>query len=121
MTKKIYINPPPTDRKCERCQVHINDLKSFGKEGDPLVGNFEGQKLVKIFRAMLEERKDKELNKILDYQDVLMENSNNNWSEEIQTKLEEKFGAKKVDNAYFYDQLLNTVGPSWECRDCIIK
>ena len=121
MTKKIYINPPPTDRKCERCQVHINDLKSFGKEGDPLVGNFEGQKLVKIFRAMLEERKDKELNKILDYQDVLMENSNNNWSEEIQTKLEEKFGAKKVDNAYLYDQLLSTVGPSWECRDCIIK
>ena len=46
---KIMINPPPIDRKCHRCGKHVNDLNPFGKEGDPLVGNFNGAKLVNSF------------------------------------------------------------------------
>lgn len=48
---KILINPPPQDMKCECCGKHIDELKPFGKEGDPLKGDFNGSKLVKIFRG----------------------------------------------------------------------
>ncbi len=47
---KIHINPPPQDRACEVCGR--KDMKPFGKAGDPLVGDFNGALLVKIFRSM---------------------------------------------------------------------
>lgn len=46
----VLINPPPENKRCERCDEHISKLKPFGKEGDPLVGNFDGALLVKTFR-----------------------------------------------------------------------
>jgi len=51
----IRINPPPKNMQCECCGKHINDIKPFGKAGDPLVGDFEGAKLLKTFRSMLPE------------------------------------------------------------------
>lgn len=48
----LVINPPPRDRCCERCGKNIKDLKSFGKAGDPLVGNFEGVLLLKGYRTI---------------------------------------------------------------------
>jgi hypothetical protein len=50
---KIYINPPPSDAKCEVCRKHVLELEAFGGAGDPLVGDFKGAKLVKTFRAEL--------------------------------------------------------------------
>ena len=47
---RININPPPTVRRCNCCGRHINELKPFGKAGDPLVGDFEGALLVKKYR-----------------------------------------------------------------------
>jgi hypothetical protein len=35
-------------------------------------------------------------------------------------ELEDKYGKEKVEQAFFYEQAHNTVGASWECRDCII-
>ena len=49
--KKISINPPPQDGNCEVCGKNVKDLKPFGKEGDPLVGDFNGALLVKTFRG----------------------------------------------------------------------
>ena len=48
--KGISINPPPQDGNCEVCGKNVKDLKPFGKEGDPLVGNFDGALLVKTYR-----------------------------------------------------------------------
>lgn len=48
---KIFINPPPSDARCEVCRKHVKDLKAFGGAGDPLVGDFKGAKLVKTFRG----------------------------------------------------------------------
>ena len=120
-TKKIYLNPPPIDRKCHICGTHVGDLKPFGKEGDPLNGNFDGAKLVKTFRALAEEGSCPELDVILEEQNRLMKLNNNQWDEGIQITLEQQYGMEAVDQAYFYDQACNTVGSSWECRDCIIK
>ena len=112
---KLAINPPPIDRKCQRCGKHTSELKPFGKEGDPLVGNFEGALLVKTFRAMNEEVDD-ELDKILSEYQNLGDGEGDNISE-----LETKYGKEKVEQAFFYDQLSNTVEASWECRDCIVQ
>jgi len=120
-TKKIYINPPPRDGKCHICGTHVDDLKPYGKEGDPLNGNFEGAKLVKTYRALAEEGSCPELDIILKEQDRLMKLNDNQWDEGIQITLEQQYGMKLVDQAYMYDQACNTVGSSWECRDCIIK
>ena len=38
----INIYPPPQDGECDCCGKHISELKSFGKAGDPLVGDFDG-------------------------------------------------------------------------------
>ena len=48
----LRINPPPNDACCEVCHKHISKLKPFGKAGDPLVGDFNGQLLLKTFRPM---------------------------------------------------------------------
>ena len=96
MTKQtiISINPAPLDKRCEVCRKHISKLKPFGKAGDPLVGDFNGALLIKTFRSMAPHLTDKEM---------------------------KKYKAKNgEENANFYDQLMNTVSASWECRDCII-
>lgn len=121
MGLKVFLNPPPADRKCQGCGIGISELVSFGKAGDPLVGDFDGQKLVKTFRGMAEEGSCPELDKILIEQDRLVALNGGVWCGEIETTLEQTFGKKMVDNAYSYDQLCCTVGASWECRDCIIK
>ena len=49
----ININPPPADGKCQVCGRSLEELKPFGKAGDPLVGDFDGELLVKRWRRMI--------------------------------------------------------------------
>lgn len=90
----IAINPPPSDERCEVCGRHISALKPFGGACDPLVGDFTGALLVKTFRSMAPQ-----------------------LTEEQMKKFREKHGDAQ---AAFYDQLQNSIEPSWECRDCIV-
>ena len=101
---KISINPPPQDGCCISCGRNVKDLKPFGKAGDPLVGDFDGALLVKTFRTMAprDKKLDKEVDKIKDWDEFFKSNP------------------KKADRLAFYDQIVNTVSASWECRDCII-
>jgi hypothetical protein len=46
----VNINPPPSNGQCECCRRHLSELKPYGKAGDPLVGDFEGDLLVKTWR-----------------------------------------------------------------------
>ena len=48
--RKLLINPPPENGKCMICGRHVRELETFGGPGDPLVGDFSGAKLVKMFR-----------------------------------------------------------------------
>ena len=47
----ININPPPHDGRCQCCGRSLDELKPFGKAGDPLVGDFDGALLVQKFRS----------------------------------------------------------------------
>lgn len=47
------LNHPPRDGRCDCCGKHISELKSFGKAGDPLVGDFYGAYLVKTYRTVI--------------------------------------------------------------------
>jgi len=118
--QKIYINPPPSDAKCECCRKHIDKLKPFGGKGDPLNGDFTGAKLVKNFRAMTWHNKEKEdiLFEISE-QCRALENGGDGW-ERFEELLIEKVGKKKAGELLAYGQLVNTISPSWECRDCIL-
>lgn len=120
MTKKqktvISINPPPQDLKCECCGRHISKLKPFGKAGDPLVGDFDGQLLLKMFRAMTWHRE--EWDKILE--EVYEQCRNTESWEDFESDLIKHVGKKKAQTLIGYDQLVNTVEASWECRECIV-
>jgi len=47
---RFLINAPPEDGRCEVCGRHLSELKPFGGPGDPLVGDFSGELLLKTFR-----------------------------------------------------------------------
>lgn len=107
---KLVINPPPSDRKCERCKKHIDELTPFGGPGDPLVGDFTGIKLVKNFRPMVS-RKHLKYN-IDDY----MENGQFN-----ENKFLETYSTKDLEDLWFEEQLASIIEASWECRDCFLE
>ena len=46
----FVINPPPKDMCCQICHRNVDELETFGGPGDPLVGDFTGEKLVKHWR-----------------------------------------------------------------------
>lgn len=112
--KKISINPPPQSGNCECCGKNIKDLKPFGKEGDPLVGNFDGALLVKTFRSMAMPLKDKVWDEISKKYE-----KTGNWGG-FEDELIKKVGKKRAERLFFADQLGSTVSASWECRDCIV-
>jgi hypothetical protein len=106
---KIYLNPPPADRKCERCGKHIDELEPFDGE------IYKGSKLVKTYRGMCDYSQK--------YEDMLAEIfivPETNYSERLE-KAEKKYGKEEVEHAMLYDEVYNTIGASWECKDCIKK
>jgi len=117
---RVYINPPPSDAKCECCGKHISELKPFGKAGDPLVGDFNGQLLIKTFRTMGYATKEDQ--KKIDLIDSIYKEEMDKkiTSEELDKKLKENFSPKELERFNFLSQIVSTVGASWECRDCII-
>lgn len=92
--KKILINPPPSNKRCECCNKESKDLKPFGKAGDPLVGDFDGASLIKTYRSMA------------------LELTGSNLKKYKKKCTEEQFS--------FYEQLCSTIEASWECRECIV-
>jgi len=111
MNRTISINPPPVDKKCMCCGKNSSELKPFGKAGDPLAGDFSGQILIKTFRSMAPEIKDKEF---------LALQKNYEKYDDFYQEVIDRFGKKKTEQFFFQDQLSSSVGASWECRDCIM-
>lgn len=106
------INPPPADGRCGCCGRSLDELKPFGKAGDPLVGDFSDALLVKTFRAM--SPPDEEVTKFFgecrtaeDYK-------------RAEKMLIEKYGQEEAERIMWLVQLSSTVGASWECRDCAV-
>jgi hypothetical protein len=104
--------PPPRDACCDCCGRSVKELKPFGKAGDPLVGDFDGALLVKMFRSMecldIEPLRDKD-GRVL-----------NPYEKEDEKIAYERYGKEHMEGYYLAEQLNDTVESSWECRDCIL-
>lgn len=94
---------------CHICHKPVSELSEFPS----------GRKLEKTFRALYEGPEIEEYEQILD-EYTSEAHPGEIWEDNI-NELEAKYGHEKVDKAFYYDQLCNTVGSSWECIDCICK
>jgi hypothetical protein len=111
LTGRIIINAPPEDGRCDVCGRHISELKPFGGPGDPLVGDFTGEFLVK--RGRPAGPYDEEAEKAWDEAEKATHDDPLPW-------FIAKFGKEKGEDLYWAGQLYGCVGKSWECRDCIV-
>jgi hypothetical protein len=110
------INPPPSDGKCKCCRRHLSELKPYGEVGDPLVGDFDGELLVKTWMPM--GLPDENI-------DMLYDNYFGNChTEEDYAKAKDviarDLGEKEAERIIFSDQLSATTEAVWLCRDCIV-
>jgi hypothetical protein len=112
----IRVNPPPADGKCNCCERHLNELKPFGKAGDPPEGNFDGALLVKTYRRAFPEP-NAEIQEIIERFFGNCETEAD--YESADSRLIREYGKKDAEDIRF---LISTshVGASWECRDCIV-
>lgn len=125
------INPPPSDGRCEVCRRHISELKPFGGPGDPLVGDFNGELLVKIWRHMApyDEKAEKawaeyekENPQRVKFEQPIADGISHVEYEEREDPIQwfiAKFGEEEGKKLYLSGQAYGCTGASWECRDCI--
>lgn len=105
----VNINPPPSDGKCECCGRHMHGIKPFGKAGDPLIGDFEGTLLLKIFRN--EGPYDKS---------ALHSIKELGGGNDLFALMIAKYGVHKGKDIYYRALASAIVVPSWECRNCVV-
>ncbi len=108
---RISVNPPPADGRCYVCGKHMSELKPFGGPGDPLVGDFTGELLVKSWRW--EGPHNEEAEKAWEEADKAVPEG-----EDLLPWFISKYGREKGEDFYHYSSPY--VGSSWECRDCIL-
>lgn len=90
MMEKFRVNSAPD--RCDVCGKHTSILKPFGEPEKR--GDFDGALLVLNYRAMY----------------PLLEGDS-------QKKFKEHHTLEQVAS---YDEAAHLMGPSWECRDCLI-
>ena len=126
------INPPPSDGRCSVCGRHMSELKPFGGPGDPLVGDFNGELLVKRWRAEGPydeegEKAGKEYEKEnplrVKFEQPIADGVSHVEYEDREDPISwfiNKFGEEKGKRLYYGGMLSSSSRPSWECRDCFI-
>ena len=113
----VNINPPPKDGWCVCCGRHISELTPFGKAGDPLVGDFDGELLIKKFRTI--GPYDEKADQALKYVEMLMEKEGCTgdylleWMEKI-------YGKEKGERYHLIVDAYSQGEWSWECRECAV-
>jgi len=114
---RVNINPPPEDGRCHCCGRHISKLTPFGKAGNPLVGDFDGELLVKKWRAV--GPYDEKAEKALKYVEKIMEKQGcaGEYPLDWMIKI---YGKEKGERYLFTVEAFSQVGSSWECRDCAV-
>ena len=108
----LNVNPPPVNGRCEVCGRSLDELKPFGKAGDPLVGDFDGELLLKTFRA--EGPYDE---KAVQAFDEAVKRCGDKGPVEWMIR---KYGREEGSRLSFLAMAYGQIGSSWECRDCII-
>jgi len=112
----ININPPPDDGRCQCCGRPLDELKPFGKAGDPLARDFSGALLVQKFRPT--GPPDGEAEKIIE---KFHRNCRTQGDyKKAREKLIQKYGEEKARELELSTQVSGLSGASWECRGCIV-
>jgi hypothetical protein len=131
-TGRIIINCPPRDGRCDVCGRHMSELTPFGGPGDPLVGDFSGELLVKKFKpagpyngeAMKAwEEYEEECPMVVKSERPVADGISHIEYEEREEPLHwfiATFGNDKGQELYLAGLAYSQVGPSWECRDCSV-
>jgi hypothetical protein len=116
----VSLNPPPDDGRCNVCGRHMTELTPFGGPGDPLVGDFTGEKLVKNFRPdfpypdeIREVKKRAKKEESIRSRDDFHSWYIANYSEDERKRLHEILEEWR-------EMGCDQVGKSWECRDCFV-
>jgi hypothetical protein len=106
--------------RCDCCRRHINQLKPFGKAGDPLNEDLDGVLLVKTFRSY-EQPMDEESKIIREYLRTCSSKSEEDSAiaEKTREKLVKKYGEDGAEQVLMTYQLCFPPIKSWECRDCM--
>ena len=112
----MSINPPPKDGRCECCRRHVSELPPFGQVGDPLVGDFAGERLVKTWQRM--GPYDEEAERI--YNTFFGPCDSAEDRKKALARLVQHYGEEKAEAIYGGVQLASTVEAVWLCRDCIV-
>lgn len=97
--------PLSSDSRCVACGRRERELKPFGGPGDPLVGDFSGEKLVKTWKACWKPAKTE-----ADFKKI---------SDEVR---KEEPGLTEEEYQMAIDDVASggSVGSIWLCRDCIL-
>jgi hypothetical protein len=103
---------PPEDDRCMCCGKHISKLKPFGKVGDPLVGNSEGDYLIKRWRKRLGPF-DEQVSYAYGEACEICPEDTESW-------LIDQFGEEEAERISSVALAFGNPGSSWECRDCVI-
>ena len=111
----FYIDRPPWHIRCFCCLRHIDELDAFGGPGDPLVGDFTGAKLVRIYRSWCPH--NEEFERILDEakEKYLADGFANGdaW-------IVAKYGKEMALEIETYTEEVGYIRKNFECRDCIV-
>jgi len=110
---RIHINPPPPDYRCTCCGRHISELKPFGSPGDPVVGDFSGELLIKTFRP-LGPYNEEALKAMEEAQKALP------GEEDPLPWFISRYGKEKGEKLYWAAIFCGGADPQWLCRDCIV-
>jgi hypothetical protein len=105
-----------SDVSCDCCGRHLSELKPYGKAGDPLVGDFNGALLVRIFRR--DYPPDPEVERIMD--EFFWGCHSKEDCRMAEERLIEEYGAEDAENIQMRERASAQVSSYWLCRDCII-
>ena len=102
------------DENCVCCGRHVSELKPYGKAGDPLVGDFEGLRLLRPYRA--DDLPDEEADMAFEEAYKYCKDDD----EDILEWMQNKYGKEKGLQLYGTWLLSHSVSKHSLCRDCII-
>ena len=111
----MNINSPPRDGRCDCCGRHISELKPFGGPGDPLVGDFTGALLIKMYRphGPYDEEADRAL------KEAKGRYKEEGFKDEFEY-LNHKHGPEKGEELCHRIQFYSDLRSTYECRDCAV-
>ncbi len=115
---RALVNPPPQDGRCHVCGRHISELKPFGGPGDPLVGDFTGELLVKRFRRDYLYYNEEAAKAWEEADKAMKETPGLDVFSWFITRYGEEKGERLCEEKNGWGE--GWISPSWECRDCIV-